>query len=322
MQGIVDTVKEATGMMPDYPDKRFLSGFAPPDPTLLLEQAESNKAGERPGKQSNLRLNAVDDIYANGKPYVGANKLEGKKAIITGGDSGIGRSIAILFAIEGAESTICYLPSEQADAEYVVDYVLKKTGRTINLFAGDLKSEANCINAIKAHMAKFGKLDILVNNAAQQLQNYDITTLSSQQWEETFQLNIHHYFYMSKAAVPHLPRGGAIVNMCSINAFVGREDLLDYTTTKGAIVSFTRALSNQIVANKMIRVNSIAPGPIYTPLISSTFDKKSVMGINAPPMGRPGQPIEVATCAVFLASEDASYISGNVLHPNGGTVIS
>lgn len=217
----------------------------------------------------------IDDVYASGKPYVGSGKLTGKKALITGGDSGIGRAIAILFAIEGADSTIAYLPSEQKDAESVRDYVKEKTGRTINFFAGDLKSEANCRAAVDSHIQALGGLDILVNNAAQQLENHDITTLESKQWEETFQLNIHHYFYMSKAAIPHLSRGSSIINMCSINAFIGRPDLLDCewlyhlrshtlpdrnftkldTSTKGAIVSFTRGLSNQIISDKMIRVN-------------------------------------------------------------------
>ena len=171
---------------------------------------------------------AIDDVYANGKPYVGSGKLTGKTALITGGDSGIGRAIAILFAIEGADSTVVYLPAEQQDAEDVRDYVTKKSpGRKINLFATDLKSEANCIAAVENHKQAFGGLDILVNNAAQQLEHASIADLPSQQWRDTFELNIHAYYYLSKAAIPLMPRGSAILNMCSINAFVGRPDLLD-----------------------------------------------------------------------------------------------
>jgi len=322
MQGIIDKVKEVTGQEHDYPAKPFTSGFTPyPDPSILAEQQDQNKPGERPGKQTKARLQAVDDLYANGKPYVGSGKLEGKKALITGGDSGIGRAIAILFAIEGADSTIGYLPSEQEDAENVKAYVSQKTqgARTLNLVALDLKTEANCKQIVDSHMKAFGRLDILVPNAAQQLENHDVTTLDSKQWEDTFQINIHHYFYLCKAAIPHMPRGSSIIAMCSINAFIGRPDLLDYTSTKGAIVSFVRGLSNQIVGDKMIRVNSIAPGPIYTPLITSTFSMANIAGISGPPIGRPGQPVEVATCAVFLASEDSSYISGQTIHVNGGT---
>jgi len=311
-------------MQHDYPAKQFTSGFTPyPDPSILLEQQEQNIAGQRPGKQRKQRLTAIDDIYANGKPYVGSGKLEGKKAIITGGDSGIGRSIAILFAIEGADSTIVYLPSEQEDAEDVKAYVNEKTGgkRTVNLIAMDLKTESACKQVVDEHLKTFGRLDILVPNAAQQLENHDITTLPTEQWEDTFKVNIHHYFWICKAAVPHMPRGSSIITMASINAFIGREDLLDYTTTKGAIVSFTRALSNQIIADKMIRVNAIAPGPIYTPLITSTFSKSNIAGITSPPMARPGHPVEIGTVAVFLASEDSSYITGECIQVNGGSVI-
>lgn len=321
MQQIVDTVRKATGTLPAYPDERFVSGFAPPDPSLLLEQQDANKPGERPGKQRNLRQTPIDDIYANGKPYVGSGKLEGKTAIITGGDSGIGRATAILFAMEGATSTITFLPAEQKDAEDVRDYIKQKTGKETNLFPADLKAEAMCKAVVDNHIQKFKSVDILFNNAAQQLENHDLTTLDSKQWEDCFQLNIHAYFYMVKAAVPHMPRGSAIINNASINAYVGRDDLLDYTSTKGAIVSFTRGVSNQLLGSKQIRSNAIAPGPIYTPLISSTFSKSNLLGINAPPISRPGQPVEIASVAVFLASEDSSYVSGTTIHVNGGTII-
>ncbi|KIK65667.1 hypothetical protein GYMLUDRAFT_258380 [Collybiopsis luxurians FD-317 M1] len=290
-----------------------------------------NRPGERPGKQFRFPedLKPVDDIYANGKPYKGNGKLEGKTAWISGGDSGIGRATAILFALEGADVTLVYKEDEQKDAEETREYIMKKTNnaRTVHLFATDLRQEANCISAVKSHLSKFSnRLDILVNNAAQQLENTDteMSGLTGEQWHDTFALNIHSYFHVTKAALPHMPRGGSIINMASINAFIGRDDLLDYTTTKGAIVSFTRALSNQVVGEKGIRVNAICPGPIWTPLVPSTFDKSNVETFTTGggvPMGRAGQPVEVATCCVFLASEDSSYISGNMLHPNGGVVI-
>ncbi|THV00942.1 oxidoreductase, partial [Dendrothele bispora CBS 962.96] len=192
----------------------------------------------------------------------------------------------------------------------------------VHLVSTDLKSESECQRAIDECIKTFSRLDILVNNSAQQLENHDVTSLSSKQWEETFQLNVHSYYYTVKAALPHMKRGSSIINMASINAFVGRPDLLDYTSTKGALVSFTRGLSNQILGERMIRVNAIAPGPVWTPLVPSTFSKENVTQFDSTPMGRPGHPIEVATCCVFLASEDSSFISGNVIHPNGGVVIS
>ncbi|KAJ3974609.1 NAD(P)-binding protein, partial [Lentinula raphanica] len=285
-----------------------------------------------PGKQFRFSedLKPVDDVYANGKPYKGSGKLEGKVAWISGGDSGIGRATAILFALEGADVTIVYKQGEEKDAEDTKNYIRQKTNntRTVHLVEADLRGEANCVQAIQSHLSHFSnKLDILVNNAAQQLENADpeMTGLTASQWEDTFALNIHSCFHVTKAALPHMPRGSSIINMASINAFVGRDDLLDYTTTKGAVVSFTRGLSNQIVGEKGIRVNAIAPGPIWTPLVPSTFSKSNVQEFvtsgGGVPMGRGGQPVEVATCCVFLASEDSSYISGNLLHPNGGVVI-
>jgi len=310
-------------MTQSYPVKEFLGPFAEPDDSIIQEVDKQNKPGGRPGLQHKFEVKPIDDVYPNGKPYKGAGKLEGKVALIAGGDSGIGRAIAILFAIEGAKGvSLNYLPKEEKDAEDVKAYIEKKVeGKTkVHLFPTDLKEEKNCIAAVEAVVKEFGSLDILVNNAAQQLENTDITTLPSDQWLDTFQINMHSYFYTSKAAIPHLKPGSSVINMCSINAFVGRPDLLDYTSTKGAIVSFTRGLSNQILADKQIRVNSIAPGPIWTPLVPSTFGKENMKGFTAP-CGRAGQPVEIATVAVFLASEDSSMISGQTIHANGGTVI-
>ncbi|KAF5362885.1 hypothetical protein D9758_007047 [Tetrapyrgos nigripes] len=307
-----------------YPVELFTKHFTSPDDKVKQEVDKQNKPEGRPGGQAQFERKPIDDIYADGKPYKGSGKLEGKVAWISGGDSGIGRATAILFALEGADNMIVYVPKEQKDAEDVRDYISKKTNgqRKVHLFATDLKSEAECKRSIDECIKTFGRLDILVNNSAQQLENHDILTHDSKQWEDTFQLNIHSFYYTVKAALPHMKKGSSIINMASINAFIGRPDLLDYTSTKGAIVSFTRGLSNQIVTEKQIRVNAIAPGPIWTPLVPSTFSKENVSQFDSTPLGRPGHPVEVATCCVFLASEDSSFISGNVIHPNGGVVIS
>lgn len=265
----------------------------------------------------------LDDILADGSLYKGTGKFEGKVWLISGGDSGIGRSAAILAAYEGANVAIVYLPQEQKDAENVRDYINEKTSglRKTLLLPLDLKSEANCIKAVQETVANFGRLDVLFNNAAQQLENQDLLTLDSKQWEDTFQLNMHSFFYMTKAAVPHLQKvKGSIVNNASVNAFIGRPDLLDYTSTKGAIVSFTRGCANQL-ASKDIRVNAVAPGPIVTPLVHSTFSADNIAGVNSGPLERPGQPVEVATGVIFLASNLASYITGNTLHINGGMFV-
>jgi len=263
----------------------------------------------------------IDDVYADGTPYKAADKLMGKVILTTGGDSGIGRAFVILAAMEGAENAIVYLPKEERDAKDTQAYVKEKTGKEILLLPYDLKVEENCIKCVEETVAKFGKLSILFNNAAQQLQNEDILTLDSQQWLDTFQVNMHSYFFCAKAAIPHLKKekGANIINNASINAFIGRQDLLDYTSTKGSIVAFTRGLSNQIVGSTGIRVNAVCPGPILTPLVTSTFSKENISQTDGTPIGRPGQPIEVATCCIFLASQDASYVTGQMIHCNGGT---
>jgi len=277
----------------------------------------------RPGKQHTMPDKPIDDMYPDGTPYLSANRLAGKVALVTGGDSGIGRAAVVLFALEGADSAIVYLESEQKDAEDTRDYVKKRTNgeRKVHLIPSDVKSEENCIKAVEETVKTLGRIDILFNNAAQQLENSDILTLDSKQWEDTFAVNIHPYFYFAKAVIPHMQPGSAIVNNASINAYIGRPDLLDYTSTKGAIVAFTRGLSNQIVGSKQIRVNAIAPGPIITPLIPATFSGENIKGVNMTPIGRPGQPIECATAVVFLVSRDASFITGQTIHCNGGSVV-
>ena len=251
--------------------------------------------------------------------YKGAGKLEGKAALITGGDSGIGRAVAVLFAHEGADVAISYL-DEHEDAEKTKAEV-EKTGRKCVLLPGDLTREATCAEVVEKAVDALGKLDILVNNAAEQFQQSSIEDITEAQLDKTFRTNIYAYFFMVKAALPHLKEGSSIINTSSVVAFKGSPKLLDYSATKGAIVAFTRALSQSLV-EKGIRVNSVAPGPIWTPFIPSTFpaDEVAEFGEDVP-LKRPGQPFEVATAYVFLASDDASYIVGQTIHPNGGTVV-
>ncbi|AHL75688.1 short-chain dehydrogenase [Stutzerimonas stutzeri] len=254
-----------------------------------------------------------------GEDYKAAGKLQGKVAIITGGDSGIGRSVAVLFAREGADVAILYLDQHQ-DADET-RRVVEEQGRQCLTFAGDVADRDVCRKVIDETLAKFGKLDILVNNAAEQHPQKGLEDISEEQWEQTFRTNIFGMFQMTKAALPHLKEGASIINTTSVTAYKGSPQLLDYSATKGAITAFTRSLSMNL-AERGIRVNGVAPGPIWTPLIPSTFDEEKVQKFGANvPMERPGQPDEVAPAYVYLASSDASYVSGQVIHVNGGTVV-
>ncbi len=254
-----------------------------------------------------------------GEDYKAAGKLQGKVAIITGGDSGIGRSVAVLFAREGADVAILYLDQHQ-DADQTRK-VVEEQGRICLTFAGDVADRDVCRKVVDETLAKFGKLDILVNNAAEQHPQKGLEDISEEQWEKTFRTNIFGMFQMTKAALPHLKEGASIINTTSVTAYKGSPQLLDYSATKGAITAFTRSLSMNL-AERGIRVNGVAPGPIWTPLIPSTFDADKVaeFGANVP-FKRPGQPDEVAPAYVYLASSDASYVSGQVIHVNGGTVV-
>ncbi|GHB57985.1 SDR family oxidoreductase [Persicitalea jodogahamensis] len=270
---------------------------------------------KQPGKE--YRMNPEPVVIRDG--YRGSGKLEGKVALITGGDSGIGRSVAVHFAREGAHVAIVYLDETQ-DAKDTQKMV-EQEGRKCLLIKGNIREEEFCRKAVGEAVKEFGKLNILVNNAAEQHPKEDIGKISAEQLQGTFATNIFSMFYFVQAALPHLKEGDAIVNTTSVTAYRGSAGLLDYSSTKGAIVAFTRSLSGNL-ADKGIRVNAVAPGPIWTPLIPSTFDSEKVktFGKDAP-LGRPGQPCEVATSFVFLASEDASYFTGQVLHPNGGDVL-
>ena len=251
--------------------------------------------------------------------YKAAGKLKDKVALITGGDSGIGRATAVIYAKEGADVAIVYLNEDQ-DAAKTKNLVEEK-GRKCLLIKGDLKSEDFCKQALEKTIAEFGQLDILVNNAGEHWEAESLEELDTQLMEKTFQTNVFPLFYLTKAALPHLKEGSTIINTTSVTSYRGSDHLLDYSASKGAVTTFTRSLS-QNLAERGIRVNGVAPGPIWTPLIPASFDAKEVAEFGTDtPMKRAGQPCEVATCFVFLASRDSSYMTGQVLHPNGGSII-
>ncbi len=269
----------------------------------------------KPGRQAPMRPQPLEDD----PEYRAAGKLKGKAALVTGGDSGIGRAVALIYAKEGADVAIVYL-NEHDDAQRTKQLV-ENYGQRALLIAGDVGNEKFCHDAVAQTVAAFGKLDILVNNAGEHWESENLETMDMRQMETTFRTNIFSMFYLSQAALAHLQTGGAIINTASVTAYQGSEHLLDYSATKGAIVTFTRSLSQQL-AERGIRVNGVAPGPIWTPLIPASFSEKDVQAFGADtPMGRAGQPSEVAPCYVFLAAKDSSYITGQILHPNGGRIV-
>lgn len=274
---------------------------------------------------------AMDDVRANVDPrpqlesedYRPAGKLEGKAALVTGGDSGIGAAAAIAFAKEGADVALVYYSSDD-DAQAVAGRI-RSLGRRALVFKGDVGDEEFCRRTVGGIVDAWGRLDVLVNNAGEQTPQQSILDITQAQLVRTFQTNIFSMFFLVKAALPHLPEGGAIVNTTSVTAYQGSPQLLDYSATKGAITAFTRSLSeNEELVSRNIRVNAVAPGPIWTPLNPASYgldsDKVKHFG-ESTPMGRPGQPYELAPAYVFLASDDSSYVSGQVIHVNGGTVV-
>ena len=270
---------------------------------------------QQPGREHKMKPRP----RAEDQKHRGSGKLQGKVAIITGGDSGIGRAVAIAFAKEGAEISVVYL-DERKDANETKRLV-EEHGSKCLLIEGDVGQEEFCRKAVNQTMKDFGRLDIVVNNAAEQHPQDSIEKITEKQLERTFRTNIFSFFFMTKAAMKHLKKGAAIINTTSVTAYKGSAHLLDYSSTKGAIISFTRSLS-QALADKSIRVNGVAPGPVWTPLIPSTFPAEEVETFGSDvPLGRPGQPEEIAPGYVFLASDDSSYMTGQVLHPNGGTIV-
>ena len=274
----------------------------------------AQKQDRQPGREDEMR---PEPDYE--PRFRGADRLKGKVALVTGGDSGIGRAVAVAMAREGANIAITYL-EEHDDAEETVRLV-EREGRRAFRISGDVGSEAFCRKVVEKTMEEFGRLDVLVNNAAEQHEVKEPLEIDADQIEKTFRTNIFGYFFMTKMALRHMKKGAAIVNTTSVTAYKGNETLIDYASTKGAIVAFTRSLSQALV-DKGIRVNGVAPGPIWTPLIPASFSaEKTAQHGQQAPMKRAGQPNEVASCHVFLACEDSSYMTGQVLHPNGGTIV-
>lgn len=267
------------------------------------------------GKKEKVQLNPEPDTSP--KPI--EKKLDGKTALITGGDSGIGKAVALLFALHGADIAIAYL-DDDTDATRTREEI-EAMGRQCLLLEGDLSQEENCKRAVDSTVEKFSRLDIVVNNAAVQWETDNFEDITTEQLERTFRTNVFSFFWVTKYALPHLKEGSAIVNTSSVNAYGGHGRLIDYSSTKSAIIGFTRSLAHS-VGHRGIRVNAVAPGPIWTQLLAADSPDQELSDLGHElPLGRAGQPNEVATCFLFLASDDSSYMTGQCLHPNGGEVV-
>ena len=285
---------------------------------MLKRQARTGQPPQEQDRQPGRETEMVPKPEFEPR-FAGSGRLEGKTALITGGDSGIGRAVSVLFAREGADIAIVYL-EEDKDAEETKRLVEEEGGECL-LIKGDVGSAKFCNDAVKRTLKEFGRLDVLINNAAEQHEQEDVGDIDEDQLTRTFRTNFFGYMFMTQAALPHLREGSAIVNTASITAYRGHPTLVDYASTKGAVVTFTRALASQLAEQK-IRVNAVAPGPIWTPLIPASFDADAVAKFGKDtPLGRAGQPNEVAPCHLFLACEDSTYMTGQVLHPNGGEMV-
>jgi NAD(P)-dependent dehydrogenase (short-subunit alcohol dehydrogenase family) len=270
---------------------------------------------KQPGKEG--KMHPEPEIIRDS--YKGSEKLKGKVSLITGGDSGIGRSVAVHFATEGAKVAIVYLNEDEDALE--TKKMVEKAGSECMLLEGDLKDEKFCQKVVRDTVKKFGKLNILVNNAAMQFPKEEPEEVTAGQVRKTFETNIFPYFFTVNEALKHLKEGDTVINTTSVTAYRGSEHLLDYSSTKGAITSFTRSLS-KMLADRKIRVNGVAPGPIWTPLIPATFDDEHVAEFGKKvPLGRAGQPSEVGPAYVYLACDDSSYVTGQIIHVNGGEVV-
>lgn len=282
----------------------------------LKPKEEVNPPQEQPRPGSEEQMKPIPETDPKSK---GSGKLQSKRVLITGGDSGIGKAVAKLFASEGADIALCYL-NEDEDADQAKAEI-EHWGVNCVLIPADISREDSCREVVKIAVESLGGLDILVNNAATQWEQEDIADISTEQLLKTFSTNFFSCFWVSKYALEHLQEGSCIINTTSVTAYRGSPTLMDYAATKGAIVAFTRSLAGSLV-KRGIRVNAVAPGPIWTPLIVSSFDAEKVSEFGSDtPMKRPGQPNEVAPCYLFLACDDNSYMTGQVLHPNGGEII-
>ena len=285
-----------------------------------MQKGGKKKPLRKPQRQNKPGLESKMTPAPKAMPEERASgKLENKVALITGGDSGIGRAVAVLFAREGAKIAIAYL-SEHSDAEETRRLVESENSECL-LIPGDLSKEINCRRAVARVVKAYGRIDILVNNAAVHYEQKNFEDISTDQLVKTFSTNIFSYFWVTQAALPSIPEGGCIINTASVTAYRGSPALIDYASTKGAIVSFTRSLASNLVKKK-IRVNGVAPGPVWTPLIASTFKPEKVSNFGSDvPMERAGEPAEIAPCYLFLASNDGSYLTGQFIHPNGGEIV-
>jgi NAD(P)-dependent dehydrogenase (short-subunit alcohol dehydrogenase family) len=286
------------------------------EPTTQYPQppyAEQDQRDQHPGLESEMQPRPD---YGE-ETYKGSDKLEGKKAIITGGDSGIGRAVALAFAREGADVLISYLEEEEPDAQETVQ-VIEDAGRKAVKMPGDVSEESQCQAIVQKAVEEFGQIDVLVNNAAHQMTVNGIADVSTELLDRTFKTNIYAMFWLSKASLPHMQPGGSIINVCSIQAYQPSPTLLPYSSTKGAIISFTKGLAQEVVQYGL-RANSVAPGPVWTPIIPASMPGETVSQFGGTsPMGRPAQPAELAPAFVFLASQESSYVNGETLGVTGG----